>query len=101
MLKIFFTLGVIIFLTACEKERPIIIQTAPIVCDPDKRELTNLLRKGALTSQEDTRLRHLSLKLGHSILRKKPKDPFYAGYSRRDEYELVLNPNFKLGPVCQ
>ena len=101
MHKILFMSVISIILAACEKERPIIIQTAPIICDPDKRELSQLLGQKSLSSTEDSRLRHLSIKLGHSYLRKKPKDPFYAGHERPDKYELVPNPNFKMGPVCR
>ena len=101
MFKTFLTIGILIILAGCADERPIIIQAAPIICDPEKRELTDLLSQNALSTQEDARLRHLSLKLGHSFLRKKPKDPFYAGYSRPDEFELVPNLNFKMGPICK
>ena len=101
MHKMFFIVVIFISLMGCEKERPIIIQTAPIICDPDKRELTALLVKEALSSKDYARLRHLSLKLGHSFLKKQPKDSFYTGHSRPDEYKLVPNPNFKMGPICQ
>ena len=100
--KIFLITVLFMFLTGCEKQRPIIIQTtAPIVCDPEKRALTDLLGRDALSSEDFARLRHLSIKLGHSYLRKKTKDPFYAGHERPDKYELVPNPNFKMGPVCR
>ncbi|MBN86230.1 MAG: hypothetical protein CL885_01770 [Dehalococcoidia bacterium] len=101
MQKMFFIAIIFISLVGCEKEPPIIIQTAPIICDPDKRELSALLGKDALSSKDYARLRHLSLKLEHSFLKKKPKDSFYTGHSRLDEYKLVPNPNFKMGPICQ
>lgn len=94
----------ITFLFGCENkntENYYILNPVPSMCEADKRELGNLLSQNAHSSKEKARLRQLSIKFGRTIIRKKPKEPFYKEFNRPNEFERAPNTNFNYNELCR